>query len=58
MKAAPEFSRKKPCPPHGPFVVDASEGGYYVACCLKCGLAGSAQEDALKAKLAFEKTWH
>jgi hypothetical protein len=56
--AAPEFSRKKPCPPHGPIVVDPFEGGYYVAWCLMCRLVGPVGEDARKAKLAFDQTWH
>ena len=56
--AAPESSRRKPCPPHGPIVVEAQEGGYYVASCLTCRLVGPAREESLKAKLAFDQTWH
>lgn len=57
-KAAPNSSKKRPCPPHGPIVVEATEGGYYVASCLTCGVLGPAREDSLKAKLAFDQTWH
>ena len=56
MKARPKSSRRKPCPPHGPILVGASGGGYYVASCLACRLAGPAREDTLKAKLAFDET--
>ena len=31
---------RKPCPPHGPYVVDDDRDGTYVAHCLACGLEG------------------
>jgi hypothetical protein len=58
MQAFPKPSRRKPCPPHGPIVIDASEGGYFVASCLACGLVGPVREDVTKAKLAFDQKWH
>ena len=58
MQGFPKSSRRKRCPPHGPIVVNGPEGGYYVAWCLACGLPGPAREDTLKAKLAFDQTWH
>jgi hypothetical protein len=48
---------RRPCPPHGPHVVDVVEVGSYVAHCLVCGLVGPVCNDALEAKLAFEQTW-
>jgi hypothetical protein len=56
--ATPEFSRRMPCPPHGPIVVDASEEGYYVASCMTFKVVGPGREDTLKAKLAFDETWY
>ena len=56
--ATPQFSRRMPCPPHGPIVVDATEEGYYVASCMTCKVVGPEREDALKAKLAFDQAWH
>jgi hypothetical protein len=50
--------RVKSCPPHGPHLVEAIEGGRYVARCLACGLAGPVREDGLQAKLAFDQGWH
>jgi hypothetical protein len=49
--------RKQLCPPHSPIAVNATEGGYYVASCLMCGLRGPAREDVLKAKQALDPTW-
>ena len=49
---------RKPCLPHGPYVVDAARDGSYVAHCLACGLAGPKGEDALQVKLAFDQRWH
>ena len=48
---------RRPCPPHGPHVVDVAGGGTYVARCLKCGLVGSEHKDVLGAKLAFDARW-
>ena len=58
MRAVPKSSRRKPCPPHGPIVIDASEGSCFVASCLGCRVVGPAREDATKAKLAFDQKWH
>lgn len=49
---------RKPCPPHGPYVVDAAGDGSYVAHCLVCGLEGPSGEDVMQAKLAFDQKWH
>jgi len=49
---------RKPCPPHGPYVVDAARDGSYVALCLACGLGGPKGEDVIQAKLAFDQKWH
>jgi hypothetical protein len=50
--------RRKSCPPHGPHMVEAVEGGQYAARCLKCGLVGPLHQDASGAKLAFDQTLH
>jgi len=49
---------RKPCPPHGPYVVDAARDGFYVAHCLACGLEGPNGEGVMQAKLAFDLKWH
>jgi hypothetical protein len=49
---------RKPCPPHGPHLVDVVEAGSYVAHYLVCGLVGPVRKDALEAKLAFDQRWH
>jgi hypothetical protein len=50
--------RRKPCPPHGPHLIDAvGEGLSYAARCLNCGLVGPEREDVLGAKLAFDQRW-
>jgi len=49
--------RRKPCPPHGPYVVDAASDGSYVAHCLAYRLAGPKGEDILQAKMAFDQRW-
>ncbi len=52
---------RRSCPPHGPILVAASEGGScaeggsYVASCLACGLSGPEREDGWEAKLAFDE---
>jgi hypothetical protein len=48
---------RKPCPPHGPYLVDDAKDGFYVAHCLACGLEGPKGEDVLQAKLAFDQRW-
>ena len=50
--------RRKPCPPHGPHLVDAARVSSYVAKCLGCGLVGPEREEVLEAKLAFDQKWH
>ncbi len=50
-------TRRGSCPPHGPILVDASEGSYYVASCLGCGLRGPEREDGREAKLAFDEAF-
>ena len=51
-------SRHRPCPPHGPHLIDAVEAGLYVARCLACGLTGPKRKDGLEAKLAFDQALH
>lgn len=48
---------RKPCPPHGPYVVDDAGDGSYVAHCLACGLEDPKGEDVLQARLAFDQRW-
>ena len=49
---------RKGCPPHGPHLMDAVDGGSsYVVRCLKCGLVGPARKDGAGAKLAFDRRW-
>ncbi len=43
------------CPPHGPILVTASEGGRYAASCLACGFKGPERVDGWEAKLAFDE---
>jgi hypothetical protein len=40
MQFGRKFSRNRPCPPHGPHLIDAVEEGLYIARCLACGLTG------------------
>jgi hypothetical protein len=46
---------RKPCPPHGPRLVDTVGDTSFVAQCLACGLLGPVREDSLEAKLAFDE---
>jgi hypothetical protein len=48
---------RRPCPLHGPHLVDVVESGSYVAQCLVCGMVGLLRKDVLEAKLAFDETW-
>jgi hypothetical protein len=53
-----EFSgRQKPCPPHGPILIQAVDKRAYVASCLACGLEGPELEDGWDAKLAFDEAF-
>jgi hypothetical protein len=53
-----EFHRRqKPCPPHGPILIEAIEATTYAATCLMCGLAGPEREDGWEAKLAFDASF-
>jgi hypothetical protein len=58
MQTLRKFSRNRPCPPHGPHLIDAVEAGLYVARCLACGVTGPKRKDGLEAKLAFDQTRH
>jgi hypothetical protein len=58
MQATSKSSIPRPCPPHGPHVIDNGKEGLYVARCLACGLRGPKRKDALEAKLAFDQAWH
>jgi len=58
MQSGLKFSRNRPCPPHGPHLIEAVEDGLKVARCLACGLMGPMRDDGLEAKLAFDQTWH
>jgi hypothetical protein len=55
MQASSEPSRRKPCPPHTPLLVRATEEGHCVVQCLACGLHGPERENSSKALLAFEQ---
>jgi hypothetical protein len=55
MQASSEPSRRKPCPPHTPLLVRATEEGHCVVQCLACGLHGPERENSSKARLAFEQ---
>jgi hypothetical protein len=57
MQPTSTFSNLRPCPPHGPHLIDAVEDGLYVARCLACGLMGPKRKDSLEAKRAFEHIW-
>jgi hypothetical protein len=53
-----EFSgHRKPCPPHGPILIQAVDKRAYVASCLACGLEGPELEDGWEAKLAFDEAF-
>ena len=58
MQASSKPSRTKPCPPHTPLLVQATEDGYHVARCLVCGLQGPKRENSSKARLAFEESYN
>jgi hypothetical protein len=58
MQDTSKFSRLRPCPPHGPHLIDAVEAGLYVARCLACGVTGPERKDGLEAKRAFDQTSH
>jgi hypothetical protein len=45
--------REKPCPPHGPILVEVVENRAHKASCLACGLEGPEREDRREAELAF-----
>ena len=47
--------RRKPCPPHGPHLVQALKEGSYVVQCLACRLVGPERKDSLEAKRAFDE---
>jgi hypothetical protein len=49
---------RKPCPLHGPHLVDVVEESFYVARCLVCGLVGPVRKEVPQAKLAFDQRWH
>jgi hypothetical protein len=55
MQASSEPSRRKPCPPHTPLLVRATEEGHCVVQCLACGLHGPERENSSKARLTFEQ---
>jgi hypothetical protein len=57
MQPTSPFSNLRPCPPHGPHLIEAVEDGLYVARCLACGLTGPKRKEGLEAKLAFEHRW-
>ena len=58
LRKKPEVvRRKKPCPPHGPILVEAVDEGAHVASCLACGSAGPKREDGWEAKLAFDQAF-
>jgi hypothetical protein len=46
---------RKPCPPHGPHLVDTVWETSLVAQCLACGLLGPVRDYSLEAKLAFDE---
>jgi hypothetical protein len=49
--------REKPCPPHGPILVRATDQRTFTASCLACGLEGPKREDGWEAKLAFDEAF-
>jgi len=57
MQASSKPSKTKPCPPHTPLLLQATEDGYRVARCLVCGLLGPKRENSSKARLAFEESY-
>ena len=48
-------TRERPCPPHGPILIERAEPVSFVATCLRCGLRGPEREDGWEAKLAFDR---
>jgi hypothetical protein len=48
---------EKPCPPHGPILVQATGQRTYTASCLACGLEGPDRQDGWEAKLAFDEAF-
>jgi hypothetical protein len=57
MQPTSTLSNLRPCPPHGPHLIDAVEDGLYVARCLACGVTGPKRKNALEAKRAFDQKW-
>jgi hypothetical protein len=55
MQASSKPSRRKPCPPHTPLLLQPTEDGYCLVRCLACGLLGTERENSSKAHLAFDK---
>jgi hypothetical protein len=55
MQASSKFTRTKPCPPHSPLLLQATEDGYCEVRCLACGLLGPKRANSSKARLAFEE---
>jgi hypothetical protein len=49
--------REKPCPPHGPILIQTFEGRVHTASCLACGLEGPERENGWEAKLAFDEAF-
>jgi hypothetical protein len=48
---------EKPCPPHGPILVQATDLEVYMASCFACGLEGPGRQDGWEAKLAFDEAF-
>jgi hypothetical protein len=46
---------RKPCPPHGPHLVQVLKEGSCVVQCLACGVVGPERKDSLEAKRAFDE---
>jgi hypothetical protein len=48
---------EKPCPAHGPILVQVTDLEVYTASCLACGLEGPGRQDGWEAKLAFDEAF-
>jgi hypothetical protein len=47
----------KPCAPHGPILIQATDQRTFTASCLACGLKGPERQDGWEAKLAFDESF-
>ena len=56
MQAFSKNSRPGPCPPHGPHLVLAVKGSFYVIQYVTCGMKGPERKDSAEATRTFDET--